>query len=91
MKNSAVGISLEALYDEGVRKLAYGGEINKTEFDEDNYGFELIVDGSVACYDGEQCILESENHEYFSLSNKQGEEDVPFKLSKEEFGIAVFA
>ena len=81
-----VGISVETLYNEYGNILTYG--TIRTE--EDNY-YDLITnDGDLACMDGEICHVMYNNEDDVILINEEGEENFTFRLTKEEFGIAVF-
>lgn len=88
MAKRETGISLKALYMEGVRELSYGGYLVKDDVEEENY--ELIVNNDVSSYDGEVCVIIEQNDKYAILRNEQGEEDKEFVLTAREFGIATF-
>jgi hypothetical protein len=85
---NTVCISVKALYDEIGDNLTYG----KIEVSEDGKYFDLYNNDNslVACMDGEEVIVIHTNDNYMELLNSNGEIDMNFKLSKEEFEVATF-
>lgn len=67
--------------------LEYGGYIQK-ETDEDREYFDLKTDDGTPCMDGETCEIIKETDKYVVL--QEIDEQIPFKLSREEFNVAVF-
>lgn len=65
--------------------LEYGGYIQK-ETDGDKEWFDLKTDNGTPCMNGETCELLKETENYVVLQEK--DEQIPFKLSKQEFEIA---
>ena len=65
--------------------LEYGGYIQK-ETDGDNEWYDLKNDNGTPCMDGETCELVEITKDYVILQEET--EQIPFKLSREEFEIA---
>lgn len=65
--------------------LEYGGYIQK-ETDGDKEWFDLKTDNGTPCMDGEICELVETTKDYVVLQEET--EQIPFKLSIEEFEIA---
>ena len=92
MENKRVTICLEALFnsltgydtEEEYVDTEYG-YIQK-ETDEDKEWFDLKTDDGTPCMDGEICEVLEETEQYILL--QEIDEQIPFKLSKEEFDIA---
>lgn len=87
-----VCISLETLYNEigenlthAVIEKTYQEETDTTYYDLRNNSRDLV-----ACMDGEEVQIISENENVVEFLNTNGEIDMIFKLSKEEFNIATF-
>lgn len=92
MKNKEVTICLETLFnrltghdaEEDYVPTEYG-YIQK-ETDEDKEWFDLKTDAGTPCMDGETCEVLEETEQYVLL--QELDEQIPFKLSREEFEIA---
>ena len=92
MSNKEVTICLEALFnrltghdtEEDYVPTEYG-YIQK-ETDEGKEWFDLKTDDGTPCMDGETCEIIKETEKYILL--QEIDEQIPFKLSREEFEIA---
>ena len=92
MNNKKVTICLEVLFnkltghdtEEDYVPTEYG-YIQK-ETDEDKEWFDLKTDDGTPCMDGETCKVLEETDQYILL--QEIDEQIPFKLSREEFEIA---
>ena len=92
MKNKEVTICLEALFnrltghdtEQDYVSTEYG-HIQK-ETDEGKEWFDLKTDDGTPCMDGETCEIIEETEQYILL--QEIDEQIPFKLSREEFEIA---
>ena len=88
--NESVGISVKTLYDTYGEHLTYG-RIEKN-VDESKEYYDLYNDkGVMSIMDGEQAIVVSNDNDSFTLASVEDTNDSTFKLSKDEFGIAVFS
>ena len=85
-----VCISIQALYEKFGSKLTYT-IINKTREGKNQY-FDLynLHDDMIACCNGECVQIIEENENVIVLLNIEGENDIKFELSREEFETAVF-
>ena len=85
-----VCISVKTLYDEIGEQLTHGliqksGEEGKEYFDLYNNNQDVI-----ACMDGEEVYIVYQDDKTVELLNKNGEIDMNFKLTRQEYDIAVF-
>lgn len=60
----------------------------KRKTDEDREYFDLKTDDGTPCMDGETCEIIKETDKYVVL--QEIDEQIHFKLSREEFNVAVF-
>lgn len=94
MERKKVTICLEVLFN---RLTGYDTEEDyvptqygyiQKETDEDREYFDLKTDDGTPCMDGETCEIIKETDKYVVL--QEIDEQIPFKLSREEFNVAVF-
>lgn len=94
MERKKVTICLEVLFN---RLTGYDTEEDyvptqygyiQKETDEDREYFDLKTDDGTPCMDGEICEIIKETDKYVVL--QEIDEQIPFKLSREEFNVAVF-
>jgi len=82
-------LSIKALYDKFGEHLTYG-KILVDRTDDNNY-YDLLVSDGIACMDGEVCEIVHKDDNAVTLVNHDGEVDMTFKLTREEFGVANFS
>lgn len=80
-------ISLEKLYNKYGSKLTYG-EIHKTVDNESEY-YDLYHNNRLVCMDGEECLIKHVSEEVVNIVNENGENDMEFQLSYDEFMVGV--
>ena len=85
-----VCISVKTLYDEIGEQLTHGtiqksGEDGNEYFDFYNNNQDII-----ACMDGEEVYIVYQDDKTVELLNKNGEIDMNFKLTREEFEVATY-
>ena len=83
-------ISVKTLYDEIGEQLTHGiiqksGEDGNEYFDFYNNNQDII-----ACMDGEEVYIVYQDDKTVELLNKNGEIDMNFKLTREEFEVATY-
>ena len=84
-----VSVCIKDLYDKGCKfpYIPNRPHIDKEIVDGEEY-YDLKNDKSLLCMDGECVIVIDESPEWIELLNINGDADVTFKLSKEEYEIA---
>lgn len=85
-----VCISVKTLYDEIGEQLTYG-IIQKSVEDKNEY-FDFYNNNQdiIACMDGEEVYIVYQDDKTVELLNKNGEIDMNFKLTREEFEVATY-
>lgn len=87
-------ISVKTLYEHFGEKLTYGiiekDYGSNEESDRHYYDLYNMHDDMIACMDGENVQIVEENETSIKFLNTDGEKDVEFLLSREEFEIASF-
>lgn len=84
---SNVTVSLKALYDKFDGQLKYGEIIKELQGVEEYY--DLYTDKGLACLDGEVCKVVGDGDLGYVLLNTDGEVDVTFVLTNEEYDTGV--
>lgn len=79
-------ISVESLYSKYGKTLSYCSIIE--DIGDEAY-YDLFFGGELACMDGENCVVVKEGDKYI-LKNSNGEKDIEFILTEEEFKVATF-
>lgn len=82
-------ISIEPLWDEGIRSTHYGYPLDHEVSDGEDYYDLHGLDWSLVCCDGETCAVVEEDDESVTLLNHDS--DMTFKLSRDEFNIVASA
>lgn len=77
-----VTISVEKLYGKNLE----GGIVEKTGNEDMTY-YDLYINGTLACMDGETCEVVEESENRCILINKNGDADVKFTLTTEEMKL----
>jgi hypothetical protein len=88
MDNKTVCISIEGLYDAFGESLMFG-KIRKTRQDNVVYFDYFDLKYTLVCMDGEEVEVIRDCGDILFLSNKNGEKNCTFALTKKEFDIAI--
>lgn len=83
-----VGVSLKLLYDKFNGQLQYGEIVKEVDGKWEYY--DLQTDMGTVCMDGEVCKVVDSGEFGYELLNTDGEVDMTFILTKEEYDNGVF-
>ena len=85
-----VCISVKTLYNEIGEQLTHGTIQKSGEEGNEYYDFYNNNQDIIACMDGEEVYIVYQDDKTVELLNKNGEIDMNFKLTREEFEVATY-
>lgn len=89
-KGKTVGLSIKTLYEKYGNALLGGGDYRAkiiADGGEDYYDL-CLATGGIICCDGEEVEVVDVDAEFVHFISHDGEDDVEFRLTREEFGVA---